>query len=81
MHESATMRAMVLERAKQPLCLKAWPVPQPIPNQVLIRVYACGVCRTDLHIVDGKISEPKRPLIPGHEIVGRAVQVGEKEIR
>jgi len=72
------MRAMVLERAKQPLSLKEWPVPRPQPNQVLIRVQACGVCRTDLHIIDGELSKPKLPLILGHEIVGRVVQTGGK---
>jgi len=78
MDESATMYAMVLEKAGQPLRLKEEPVPRPKPDQVLIRVHACGVCRTDLHIVDGELSEPKLPLIPGHEIVGRVVQAGEK---
>src|SRR5580698_8133745 len=73
-----TMRAMLLEGPKQALRLKEVPLPRPEPNQILIRVHACGVCRTDLHIVDGELTEPKLPLIPGHEIVGRVVQVGEK---
>jgi propanol-preferring alcohol dehydrogenase len=72
-----TMRAMVLEKVRQPLRLTEMPVPRPRPRQVLIRVHACGVCRTDLHVVDGELSEPKLPLIPGHEIVGRVVQAGE----
>ena len=67
-----------MEGAKQPLRLKELPVPRPQPNQVLIRVHACGVCRTDLHIVDGELSKPKLPLILGHEIVGRVVQIGQK---
>jgi propanol-preferring alcohol dehydrogenase len=71
-----TMRAMVLERAQQPLELKEVKVPRPGPGQVLIRVTACGVCRTDLHIVDGELTEPKLPLIPGHEIVGTVAAVG-----
>jgi len=69
---------MVLEKAGQPLRLRELPVPRPKPNQVLIRVHASGVCRTDLHIVDGELSEPKLPLIPGHEIVGRVVKAGEE---
>jgi propanol-preferring alcohol dehydrogenase len=71
-----TMRAMVLERAQQPLELQEVKVPRPGPSQVLIRVKACGVCRTDLHIVDGELTEPKLPLIPGHEIVGTVAAVG-----
>jgi propanol-preferring alcohol dehydrogenase len=67
-----------LERPKQALRLVEVPLPRPEPNQILIRVHACGVCRTDLHILDGELTEPKLPLIPGHEIVGRVVQTGEK---
>jgi len=70
------MRAMVLTAPGQPLRLTQAPVPQPGPDQALIRVHACGVCRTDLHIVDGELTQPKLPLIPGHEIVGAVVQVG-----
>src|SRR5882757_7370307 len=73
-----TMRAMLLEAAKQPLRLKEVAVPRPKPNQILIRVHACGVCRTDLHIADGELTNPKLPLILGHEIVGSVVQIGEK---
>lgn len=72
------MRAMVLERAGEPLSLKEWPVPQPKPDQVLIRVHACGVCRTDLHIFDGELSRPKLPLILGHEIAGEVVEAGSE---
>lgn len=71
-----TMRAMVLEAGASRLCLQQAPVPRPEAGQVLIRVHACGVCRTDLHIVDGELTEPKRPLIPGHEIVGTVVETG-----
>ncbi|MGQ9902176.1 MAG: zinc-dependent alcohol dehydrogenase family protein [Fimbriimonadales bacterium] len=70
------MRAMVLEQVGQPLVLREVPIPQPAPNQVLIRVQACAVCRTDLHIVDGELPNPKLPLILGHEIVGEVVQRG-----
>src|SRR5438046_9395935 len=72
-----TMRAMVLEAPGQPLQPKEVAVPQPDPGQVLLRIHACGVCRTDLHIVDGELPNPALPLIPGHEIVGRVVQVGD----
>ncbi len=72
------MPAMVLETAGKPLRHKQAPVPQPGPRQVLIKVHACGICRTDLHILDGELEHPKLPLILGHEIVGAVVQVGEK---
>jgi len=71
------MRAMVLTKAGQPLELMNIPVPTPNDNQVLIKIYACGVCRTDLHIVDGELTEPKENLIPGHEIVGTVMQTGK----
>ena len=64
------MFAMRFHAAGQPLAAANPPVPVPGPGQILIRVHACAVCRTDLHIVDGELTEPKRPLIPGHEIVG-----------
>ncbi|WP_088536785.1 zinc-dependent alcohol dehydrogenase family protein [Geobacter sp. DSM 9736] len=70
------MRAMVLERAGEPLRLMELPVPQPREGEILIRVHACGLCRTDLHIVDGELTEPKLPLVPGHQIVGRIAAVG-----
>jgi propanol-preferring alcohol dehydrogenase len=72
------MKAMVLEKQKQPLQWQEVPVPRPGPGQVLIRVHACGVCRTDLHILDGELAEPKLPLILGHQIVGTVVQAGEQ---
>jgi propanol-preferring alcohol dehydrogenase len=77
MHIPKTMRAMVLEEPGTPLKEKKVPVPRPGPGQILIKFRACGVCRTDLHIVDGELPEPKLPLIPGHEIVGTVVARGE----
>jgi alcohol dehydrogenase, propanol-preferring len=70
------MRAMVLEKAGTPLRLQELPDPAPGPGQVLVKVAACGVCRTDLHVVDGELTEPKLPIIPGHEIVGRVEAMG-----
>jgi propanol-preferring alcohol dehydrogenase len=64
------MRAMVLERAREKLSLREVSVPIADKGQVLLRVRACGVCRTDLHIVDGELDRPKLPLVPGHQIVG-----------
>ncbi len=71
-----TMRAMLLERPGTPLRAVEVPIPEPAAGQVLIRVEACGVCRTDLHLVDGELPEPVLPMIPGHEIVGRVVSAG-----
>lgn len=71
------MRAMLLDEPNRPLRLVERPVPQAGPGQVLIRVAACAVCRTDLHVVDGELPEPRLPLIPGHEIVGRVVALGD----
>ena len=70
------MRAMVLERAGSPLTERELPEPEPGEGQVLLEVAACGVCRTDLHIVDGELSEPKLPLVLGHQIVGRVAGSG-----
>jgi propanol-preferring alcohol dehydrogenase len=70
------MRAMILDAPTQPLRKADVPVPEPGPGQILIKVQACGVCRTDLHIVDGDLSKPKLPLIPGHEIVGTVAVKG-----
>lgn len=72
----ATMRAMVLEAGERRLRPRTLPLPRPLTGQVLIKVHACGVCRTDLHIVDQELTEAKLPLIPGHEIVGTVVEVG-----
>ena len=77
MNIPATMQAMVFEQQKQPLVLKILPVLSPSAQQVLVKVIACGVCRTDLHIVDGELNHPKLPLIIGHEIVGVVVKKGE----
>src|SRR5215813_1439934 len=71
-----SMRAMLFEKAGQPLRKAELPVPRPEVGQVLIRVRACAVCRTDLHVVDGELTRPKLPLIPGHEIVGEIIAVG-----
>jgi alcohol dehydrogenase, propanol-preferring len=71
------MQAMMLERLGEPLKLVERPDPQPADGEVRIRVAACGVCRTDLHVVDGELPDPKLPIIPGHEIVGRIDLVGK----
>jgi propanol-preferring alcohol dehydrogenase len=67
---------MVLDAPRTPLRPADLPEPEPGPGQVLLRVDACGVCRTDLHVVDGELTEPKLPLVPGHQIVGRVVAAG-----
>ena len=72
----STMRAMVLDRPQTSLVMRERPVPQPAAGEVLIEVAACGVCRTDLHVVDGELPDPKLPIVPGHEIVGRIAAVG-----
>ena len=71
------MRAMILERPRQPLRSRDAPKPKLGAGQLLVRVATCAVCRTDLHIVDGELPDPKLPLIPGHQIVGRIEQIGE----
>ncbi|HSE89663.1 MAG TPA: zinc-dependent alcohol dehydrogenase family protein [Candidatus Binatia bacterium] len=71
------MRAMLFEKAGRPLRQVELPMPKPALGQVLIRVRACAVCRTDLHVVDGELTQPKLPLIPGHEIVGTVEEKGE----
>lgn len=70
------MLGMVLREPKTPLILEELPDPSPGPGMLRIRVEACGVCRTDLHVADGELPEPKLPLIPGHEIVGRIDALG-----
>lgn len=72
------MRAMVLNKPGEPLQMTELPVPSPGPGQVLLQVHACGICRTDLHIVDGELTKPKLPLIPGHQIVGTVVKTSSK---
>lgn len=70
------MRAMILDTPNTPLRAVERPRPQAGPGQLLLRVEACGVCRTDLHLVDGELPDPRLPVVPGHEIVGRVVEVG-----
>jgi alcohol dehydrogenase, propanol-preferring len=71
------MRAMVLERPGEPLAEADVADPAPGPGQIAVRVDACGVCRTDLHVVDGELPDPKLPLVPGHQVVGRVDAVGD----
>ncbi|HWV99316.1 MAG TPA: zinc-dependent alcohol dehydrogenase family protein [Candidatus Acidoferrum sp.] len=75
------MQAMVLERARQPLRHMQLPTPTPDPGQILLRVRACAVCRTDLHVVDGELASPKLPLVPGHEVVGIVAEAGAAATR
>ena len=70
------MRAQLLTQAGHPLAAADLPEPRPAPGQLLIAVKACAVCRTDLHILDGELPEPKLPLVPGHEIVGTVLEKG-----
>ena len=72
------MRAMVFEQVGMPLVERQLPAPEPEPHQVLIGVEACAVCRTDLHVIDGDLTEPKLPLVLGHQIVGTVRQVGDR---
>src|SRR5262245_11993753 len=72
------MRAMVLQQPRQPLQITDLPIPQPSPTQVQIQIRACAVCRTDLHVIDGELTQPKLPLIPGHEIVGVVTALGNE---
>jgi alcohol dehydrogenase, propanol-preferring len=72
------MRAIVLEQPGRPPRLRAdWPLPEPGPGEVRVQVEACAVCRTDLHVVDGELPDPKLPLVPGHQVVGTVVARGE----
>jgi alcohol dehydrogenase, propanol-preferring len=75
------MRAQVLTAAGRPLAAAELPAPRPGPQQLLIAVRACAVCRTDLHVVDGELPDPKLPLVPGHEIIGTVVEKGESTDR
>jgi len=72
------MRAVLLEAPGTPLRVGELPPPEPGPGEVLLEVSACGVCRTDLHIVDGELDKPKLPLVLGHQIVGRVATDGER---
>lgn len=75
------MRAMLLTEVGKPLVESEVPIPTPAPHQVLIKVFACAVCRTDLHVVDGELPNPKLPLIPGHEIIGHVMESGSEAKR
>ncbi len=73
----SSMRAMVLDQPGKPLVLRERQLPHPGPGEILVEVKACGVCRTDLHVVDGELPDPKLPIVPGHEIVGRIAALGQ----
>ena len=75
------MHAMVLKQPGEALQFVEMPIPEPGPGQLLVRVDACAVCRTDLHVVDGELAHPKLPLVPGHEIIGRVIEVGAQASR
>jgi propanol-preferring alcohol dehydrogenase len=75
------VRAMAVEIPGQPLAQRDRPVPEVGPDDVLVRVLACGVCRTDLHVADGDLAFPGRPVVPGHEIVGEVVRCGARVSR
>ena len=70
------MHAMQLDAPRRPLVMRELPLPAPGPGEILVEVKACGVCRTDLHVVDGELEHPKLPIVPGHEIVGRVAAMG-----
>ena len=72
------MRAMVLDKPRQPLQLRDLEKPRPAKGQLLVRIATCAVCRTDLHVVDGELPDPKLPLIPGHQIVGFVEEIGKE---
>ena len=72
------MRAMVLDKPRQRLQLRDVEKPRPDRRQLLVRIATCAVCRTDLHVADGELPDPKLPLIPGHQIVGRVEEIGEE---
>jgi alcohol dehydrogenase, propanol-preferring len=71
-----TMQAMALERPRRALVMSERPIPTPAPGEIMVMVTACGVCRTDLHVVDGELSNPVLPIVPGHEIVGHVRALG-----
>lgn len=76
------MKAMVLNQtgdvSSNPLQLQKLPIPVPNPDQVLVKIHVCGVCRTDLHVVEGELPDISFPLVPGHQVVGTVIQVGSK---
>src|SRR5512141_924999 len=71
-----SMRAMMLERPRTPLVMRERVLPVAGAGELLIEVKACGVCRTDLHVVDGELTRPKLPIVPGHEVIGRVAAIG-----
>ena len=71
-----TMQAMALQRPRRALVMSERPIPTPAPGEIMVMVTACGVCRTDLHVVDGELSNPVLPIVPGHEIVGHVRALG-----
>src|SRR6202008_1852014 len=77
MMDSQSMHAMILD--KPGTALRETEIPEPVPHsgQVKVRVRACAVCRTDLHVLDGELPDPKLPLVPGHEIIGTVIEKGE----
>ncbi|MCW3019874.1 MAG: NAD-dependent alcohol dehydrogenase, partial [Solirubrobacterales bacterium] len=74
---TGSMRAMVFEEVGRPLREAELPIPEPGPGQLLLRVHACGVCRTDLHLLDGEVEIPSPPRVLGHQIVGTVVSGGD----
>src|SRR4030081_3690924 len=72
------MRPMVRGAPRTPLMMRERETPAPAGGDILVEVAACGVCRTDLHVVDGELPDPKLPIVPGHEIVGRVAAFGER---
>jgi len=72
------MQAMVFLEQGKPLVFREMTIPEPLPGQVLVKVLTCGICRTDLHVLDGELTHPKLPLILGHEIIGTVVKTGEQ---
>ena len=72
----ASMHAMTLRAPRTPLVMQTRSVPVPGAGEILVAVAVCGVCRTDLHVVDGELQDPKLPIVPGHEIVGRVAALG-----
>ena len=74
------MRAMVFHKAGEPLVLEERDDPVPGRGEIRVRVEACAVCRTDLHVIDGELPDPKRPVVPGHEIVGTIELAGDETL-
>jgi propanol-preferring alcohol dehydrogenase len=70
------MRAMVLDRPQTPLAMREAPIPRPAIGEIPVAVSACGVCRIDLHVIDGELPDPKLPIVPGHEIGSRVLVIG-----